>query len=168
MATHNPKHTPVHKSILEHKPVLESHKSNLEHKPKISNAVLAIVSIFAIFLISYFAVTYRANTDMTSIMPVQTGDSAGLATGVLDTQAVSSDVALCKLIIGQTTINDENTMAISLEVGGATYYSGNSISVTAINDNGCQVDVNGNSDYLAIGQIERLGAVYVTVTDIAK
>lgn len=144
MVTHNRKHGP-------------------EHQHKVNNALIGIASIFAIFLIVYFAIMFRTNS-VTSTLTAQNVDSAGLASGVITTQDVSS----CKLLVGQTTIYDINTLAVSLEAGSATYYAGYSVSVVSVNDNGCVVDINGNSDYLAIGQIQRLGSLYVTVKDVVR
>jgi len=151
MAVHNPGHGP-------------------EHKLKFNNSLIAIASIFTIFLITYFAIIVANNRIANSVANanvLQGADSAGLASGVIAQDAASS-VASCKLIVGQTTLYDDTTLAVTLEAGSSTYYAGYSVSVTSVNDNGCVVDINGNSDYLAIGQIQRLGSLYVTVKDVVK
>jgi len=167
MATLKPKHN------IEH----NLQKNHSEHKPKISNAVLGIVSIFAIFLIAYFAITFDRVDSTANNGNIQSVDSAGQAIQVLsagdasttaNTQVTTSNVASCKIIVGQTTIYDDNTLAVSLETGSSTYYAGYSVTVNSINDNGCVVDISGTNDYLAIGQIERIGSLYVTVKDVLK
>ena len=132
---------------------------NPEHKPKINNALLGVLAIFAIFLIVYFAVAFKTN----SVNRVQDVDYAGQASVF-----VAQDLMFCKLIVGQTTVYDDTNLAVTLETGAATYYSGYSVTVVSINENGCVVDVSGNSDYLAIGQVQRLGSLYVTVKDVVQ
>jgi hypothetical protein len=72
------------------------------------------------------------------------------------------------LIVGKTTIYDETTLAASLSVGTPAYYSGYSVAVQEINSDGCLVDINGNTEYLAIGQVERVGPLYVTIKDVVQ
>jgi hypothetical protein len=133
---------------------------NPEHNPKISNASLGIIAIFAIFLIVYFAIAFKTNTVASA---TQDMDYTGQASVF-----VAQDLMFCKLIVGQTTVYDNTNLAVTLETGAATYYSGYSITVVSINKNGCVVDVSGTSDYLAIGQVQRLGSVYVTVKDVVQ
>jgi hypothetical protein len=141
---------------------------NPEHKPKFNNTLLGIASIFAIFLIVYFSVMYGRTDSVLKTESVQGVDSAGQVSVALSDMLPAQDISMCKLIVGQTTLYDDTTLAVSLESGSSTYYAGYSVSVFSINDNGCVVDVNGNADYLAVGQIQRLGSLYVTVKDIVK
>jgi hypothetical protein len=135
---------------------------NPEHKPhKINNALLGVVAIFAIFLIVYFAIAFKAN-NLTTV--TQNVDYTGQASQVF----VAQDVMFCKLLVGQTTLYDDTTLAVTLETGGATYYSGYSVSVVSINKDGCVVDISGTSDYIAKGQIQRLGSLYITVKDVLQ
>jgi len=135
---------------------------NPEHKPhKVNNAIVGVAAIFAIFLIVYLAVEFRSSGVAT---PTQNAGYTGQASEVL----VAQDVMFCKLLVGQTTVYDDTTLAVTLETGAATYYSGYSVSVVSINKNGCVVDIGGTSDYLAIGQVQRLGSLYVTVKDVLQ
>jgi hypothetical protein len=143
---------------------------NLEHKSnKVNNALLGVIAIFAIFLLVYFAVSSKVNaantvTNVGQDIVTQNADYAGQVSQVL----VEQDVMSCKLLVGQTTLYDDNTLAVSLEASSSTYYSGNVITVVSVNENGCVIDISGNSDYLAIGQIQRLGSLYVTVKDVVQ
>ncbi len=131
---------------------------NPEHKhDKINTPLIGIVAIFAIFLIVYMAIEFR-DGGLTQT------DYAGQASEVF----VAQDVMFCKLLVGQTTIYDDTTLAVTLETGATTYYAGFSVSVVSINENGCVVDISGTSDYLALGQVQRLGSLYVTVKDVLQ
>jgi len=125
------------------------------------NTLYAIGSIIAIFLIVYYAINFvPAQT-----VPSTNTDSLGYA---VQTAAVDDAGAYCKLILGLTTVYDNAVMTVSLEEGSSTTYAGDIISVGTINDNGCVVSVSGVSEYLAIGQIQRIGQVYVTVKEVVN
>lgn len=135
-----------------------------KHKPKISNLSLGILSIFAIFLIVFMALNF-APTSSTTYNVDQAYDRSGYAT-----QAVlqETDLPLCKIVVGLSTVYDSNVLAITLEEGASTTYSGKTISVGQINADGCVIGVSDESDYLAKGQIQRLGYLYVTVIDVVN
>jgi len=147
----------------------------VEHKHKVNNSLLAILAIFAIFFIAW--ITTKDNilqvNVATTASSASTNDVAGQATDAVLTQAVQdntpiSNSAMCKLIVGQTTIYDRSTLAINLESGASTYYAGYTVSVQDVNSNGCVVGINGNSDFIAVGQIQRIGALYVTVKEVLQ
>ena len=147
------------------------HTSRSEH-PKVSNSLLGIIAIFAIFLIVWFAFKDINRNTQAAI----SGGANNLVGGATDAsvaqalaQTQSSDVLnadICKIVVGQTTIYDETTFASSLEVGASAYYAGNTIKIQKINADGCLIDVNGDVEYLAVGQVQRVGTVYVTVKDV--
>jgi hypothetical protein len=155
---------------------MKAHKiEHIQHtsygsRPKISNSVLGIVAIFAIFLIVWavFKDVNRGNQNVLS-----NSDNSGQASEASVQEALaeiqyteSQNTETCKVIVGQTTLYDENTFAASLKVGVSAYYAGNTISVEEINTNGCVVNINGDVEYLAVGQIQRVGTAYVTVREV--
>jgi hypothetical protein len=137
-----------------------------EHKPfKINNALLGVVGIFAIFIILYLAITFSPVQQNSSLVQQSTSaDLSGQASAVLQ----NTQSSVCNLIVGQTTIYDDTTLATSLKSGESTYYSGYIVSVEDINSDGCVVNINNNKDYIAVGQIQRLGPLYVTVKGIIE
>jgi hypothetical protein len=142
-----------------------------EHK--VNNYLLGVVAVFAIFFIMWITLKdvdmkYRAASD-----DIIGTDAVGQAADAVLTEAQAStasiqDTSVCKLIVGQTTIYDSTTLAANLNIGGSTYYSGYNIVVKNINSNGCVISVGGNADYIAVGQIEKLGSVYVTVKEVLQ
>jgi len=133
-------------------------EQHAEHKDKYvmsDAAILGLVAIISIFLIVYIAIHSTS---------ISGNDNAGQASkAVLESQ---SRTILCNILVSQTNAYDNTVMAVSLGAGESTYYRGYTVSVQAINDQGCILDVNGNNDYIALGQIEKLGQVYITVKDI--
>jgi len=138
----------------------------VEHKPfKIDNALLGVAGIFAIFLIAYMAITFDSSVTSQSTST----DVSGQAIQVLQTtQSLVTKGPVCKLIVGQTTIYDGTTLAVSMRSGDSAYYSGYTVRIEDINVDGCVVNINGNRDYIAAGQIQRLGPLYVTVKMVAQ
>ncbi|HYD03203.1 MAG TPA: hypothetical protein VEC16_02790 [Alphaproteobacteria bacterium] len=139
--------------------------SNEGSKSKVNLPLLSFVAIIAIILIVSMTVSLKnkiAHSDSDDYVPTETQDAAGQASSVL------VDDSLCKLIVGRTTIYDDTTLAVTLATGEHTYYGGFTIRVDQINQEGCVVDVNGNSEYLAVGQIQRLGSVYVTIKGVSN
>jgi hypothetical protein len=132
-----------------------------ESKP--NTTVIAIASIVAILLIVVMTVSFNnrvANANNANLD--YTGKVSEVAPQVVQE---TKDNSLCKLIVGRTTIYDDSTLAVTLGVEETTFYSGYSIKVVSVNSEGCVVDINGNNDYLASGQVQRLGNLYVTVKD---
>jgi hypothetical protein len=172
-------HTNKHHTIEHHNThnVAEHHHEHhdSEHQishaskknPKISNALIAVVSIFAIFLVTYFALTFRTNT-LNSVDQIQNRDNVDSNGQVLNVVRQDVTSVSCKLLVSPTTLYDDKTLAVGLEAGSVTYYSGNIISVISVNDNGCVVGIGESNDYIAIGQIQRIGSLYVTVKEVVK
>jgi hypothetical protein len=137
------------------------------HKHKISNFTLAMVAILAIVLITYFAIIFTpgtaVDTSQITTSSVNTDQSGYTTEAVLQegTKATS-----CKLICGMTTLYDETTLAVTLGEGASTTYAGRTVSVSSINSNGCMIQVDYVKEYLALGQIQKVGTLYVTVTDV--
>ena len=119
-------------------------------------AMLGLAAIFSIFLIVYITIHSAS-------VPTNT-DLAGQASSV--TLESQSRGLLCNIIVGQTDSYDRNVMAVGLSVGESTYYRGYTVSVESITEEGCMIGVNGNKDYIAIGQIAKIEPVYITVKDI--
>jgi len=171
MAKQSKKHQEDHMSHISH--VIQTsqaiHSSQGKH-PKISNEVLGVVAILAIFLIVWFVVKDVNRTNQGVIS--SNSDSAGQASQVLvhslsDGQTSDAqDSSLCQILVGQTTVYDATTLSASLSVGVPAYYADNTITVREINSNGCVIDVSGTSDFLAVGQVEKLGTVYATVKQV--
>jgi hypothetical protein len=149
--------------MAKHKHIEHKHK-HIEHKRKVNNSLLGIVAIFAIFLIVYFAMTFTPR-----ISP-GTSNQVADQSGYVAQSAVQESVgaALCKLVVGMTTIYDSTTLAVTLEEGASTAYAGRTVSVTSINSDGCVVKIDYVDDYLAVGQIQKVGTLYVTVTDVTS
>jgi hypothetical protein len=90
-------------------------------------------------------------------------DNIGMASEI----AVSEpSVKLCKLIVSQTTVYDDTALATVLGVGEYSQYAGFTVAIHEINDKGCLVNINGVSDYIAAGQIQRVGSLFVTVKEV--
>ncbi|MGV8171545.1 MAG: hypothetical protein ACP5OA_02520 [Candidatus Woesearchaeota archaeon] len=142
-------------------------KNNIEHKNSIDkNTIFGIAAILAIFFIVLITISLTSNTTLNQ-------DNIGQATQIIYDEysrgySAGVDVALCKIIAGLTTVYDDATLAVTLDEGSSTTYAGEIITVKMINDNGCIVSVGETSDYLALGQIQRLGHVYVTVKDVVN
>jgi len=142
-------------------------EKKIEHKNSIDkNTIFGIAAILAIFFIVLIAISLTSN-------PTLNQDNMGQATQIVYDEysrgyTTGVDVALCKIIAGLTTVYDGATLAVTLEEGSSTTYAGEIITVKMINDNGCVVSVGETSEYLALGQIQRLGQVYVTVKDVVK
>lgn len=136
----------------------------VEHKIKINNSVLGIASILAVFLIVYFALNFTLGTS------IDTSNTAADSSGYAAQAALSGDASasLCKIIVGMTTAYDDTTLAVTLEEGASATYASYTVSVVSINSNGCVVDIDGVSDYLAVGQIQKVGYLYVTVKDVVQ
>jgi hypothetical protein len=155
-----------------HKGVHKNEHHKEAKKPRISNAVFGVISIFAIFFIVWLSLNGTARNN--AVNTESNSDSIGQAAQALygdssDTSSLEQDIApICKVIVGKTTSYDGTILATSLSADESTYYSGYTVGIKEINNEGCVVDINGNSDYLAIGQIQKIGPLYVTVTDILK
>jgi hypothetical protein len=142
----------------------DNHSKNNNHNPKINNSLLAIIAIFAIFFILW--ITIKDTNRMSSVAPTE--NLAGQALQVAVADSAEQNNAICKIIVGQTTIYDTTTLAVSLDAGQSTYYTGYAVTVTQINNNGCTIDINGNTDYIAVGQVQRIGPLYVTVKEVLQ
>ena len=135
--------------------------------PKTNNVIIGIVAIVSILLIVWLT----ADRIHSNNIAQANNNYAGQATQVLlnannNANGASTTVPTCKIIVGKTTVYDDTNLAISLDSSGSTYYAGHTIAVKDINANGCVVSVDKESDYLAVGQIQQIGFVYITVKDV--
>lgn len=132
-----------------------------EHEHQKANILpVAITAIIAIVLIVFLTI------DNPGASTVMGEDSVGNAAEVLSSQELQ-DIMLCKLFITKTD-GDETALSTVLAKGDSSYYAGFALSVEEINSNGCIVNINGNSDYVVVGQIQRVGPLYVTVREVLK
>jgi hypothetical protein len=144
----------------------------VEHKVKISNSVLGIAAIIAIFLIVYVTVGFTPKLTILSASynSNPTSDQSGYAAEAIAEDygeyADTSSTLSCNILLGLNADYDYNAMSVTLESESSITYAGNTISVGFVNDDGCMVIVGETSEYLALGQIQRVGPVYVTVRDI--
>ena len=141
----------------------DKHSKTDNHNSKINNSLLAIIAIFAIFFILWISIKDVNGTG--SVVPTDNLAGQALQVAVADSTTQS---AICKMIVGQTTIYDTTTLAVSLNAGQSTYYAGYAVTVADVNNNGCSIDINGNTDYIAVGQVQRIGPLYVTVKEILQ
>jgi len=138
------------------------------HKPKISNSVLGIISIFAIFLIVFIALNFTPTSSTTYDMDSIDDRSGYVTQAVIQDDATSMSVPICKMVIGLSTVYDSMVLGAMLEEGASATYFGKTVTVISMNADGCVVDVEGESEYLAVGQIQRVGYLYITVTDVSN
>jgi hypothetical protein len=130
-----------------------------EHKAKYSMddaTYLGITAIISIFIIVLIAINSSSGSQAYS-----DNNNVGKVA-----EAFNKDFSMCKIIVGQTTSYDDNVMAVSLGTGDSTEYTGFAVSVASIDDKGCMIDVDGKTQYLVLGQIQKVGPLYVTVKDI--
>jgi hypothetical protein len=142
-----------------------------EHKFKINNSVLGIIAIVSIVLITYMAInsTVRSNVYTQNDIIGQ----AFVAEDFFDYSTISvieeyTSIPACKLIIGMTTVYDESNLAVSLEQGASVTYKDIFLRVDSINDDGCKLRIDGIVEYVSIGQIQKVGSVYITVIDVVQ
>jgi hypothetical protein len=126
---------------------------------KVNNTLLGITAILAILLIVLFTV----NGSKQGTLRTDTGMAIEIALSEVNSE---TNVQLCKLIVGTTTAYDGTMLSTILASGASSYYSGFSVAIDAINDDGCVVNINGNSDYIAVGQMQKVGPLYVTVREV--
>jgi hypothetical protein len=166
MVKHTTKNHEDYTSHISH--VIQTSQSR---RPKISNAVLGIVAILAIFLIVLFAFknVQRNNQEILSRTSDNTVGqaSAVLAGAASDVQSSDTqDTPLCQILVGQTTVYDATTLSASLPVGVPAYYADNTVDIQDINSNGCVVEIGGDAEFLAVGQLQKVGTLYVTVKQV--
>jgi hypothetical protein len=136
-----------------------------EPKPhKLNNVLLSIIAILAIFFIVWVT-TYSTTRGHV----VQSNDNLiGQATQAVSDNSNDLHLSFCKLIVRETAIYDGTVLTTSLSVGESVYYSGHTISIKEITNDVCVVGVDESFDYIALGQIQKLNSVYITVKDIVK
>ena len=132
---------------------------------KNNNALLGIAAIIAIVFIVWIAVNNNAETNNSNTSTNALSDNSGKASAVIVENI--QDTALCRLIVGQSEVYDNTNLVTGLQKDSSTYYSGHNILVTNINSDGCQINIDGNTDYIAVGQIQKIGSLYVTVKSIS-
>ena len=126
--------------------------------PKVNNMLIAVVAIFAICFIVYFAI----NSGHGSIASTQTSNADN--TGQAFTPITIDRT--CNFMVSGTSIFDSSSLSAILDKGGQVFYQGKTISLDDTNSNGCVIDVNGQSDFVAVGQLQQIGPVYVLVKEI--
>ena len=142
-----------------------------ENKPtKINVTLLAIVALFAIVLITQITINNINNriniVSNTNTITNSNSDNVGQASeAIIET---IPDLPLCKMIVSKTESYDTTNLITGLQVDSNTYYSGYNIAVTQINSNGCTINIDGNNDYITIGQIQKIGPLYVTIKGISE
>jgi hypothetical protein len=136
---------------------MKDHKTKFSMDDATILGMTAIVSIFLIVLIVISSGSVQSKA--------VSKDTSGQASDVL---LNSADTGSCKLIIAQTTSYDNNVMAITLHQSEIAYYKGHMIKLIDVNDAGCVASVDGSSDYVALGQIQKIGLLYLTVKDISN
>jgi len=129
---------------------------------KVNNYLIAAVGIVAIVVIVYLAVLGSSYTPASSSINQNSNDAAGQAS------LVAAPVRACRFIAAPTTIYDSQSLSVSLEKGASTYYSGNTVTVEDITDYGCIINVGGERDFLAVGQLQKLGPMYITVKEVLR
>jgi len=138
-----------------------------KNKSKVNTPLISVIAILAIVLIVWIAIdTNNAFIRSSSSEGNKYNQLSGQVTAVINEDI--QDTALCKLIISQNEAYDNTEIITGLQTGLSTYYSGQNIEITTINSDGCTININGNSDYIVIGQIQKIGQLYVTVTGISK
>jgi len=133
----------------------KNHKSD-----KINITLIGITALIAILLIVWIAIDTNTITTNSN-----SNDVFGQASLVINENI--HDSTLCSLIVSQSESSDSNSLAVGLQVDSSTYYSGHNVLIKAINADGCMIDIDGNADYVAVGQIQKIGSVYVTIKDIS-
>jgi len=123
---------------------------------KVDNTILGITAIVSIFIIVLIVINSNSSPQ------AYTNDNVGNAA------VMFKDSSMCNIIIGQTMSYDDNVMAVSLGTDESTQYTGYVVSVESIDDNGCTINIGGDEEYLALGQIQRVGSLYVTIKDIVR
>ena len=136
-------------------------------KPKISNAILSVFAIFAIVLIVWITTLSTSGVSTAQSNANLAGSAIQVA---YDSSATGSNenLAFCKMIIGTTTLYDGTTIAASLSAGESVYYTGHTITVKEITKDVCVISVDDGSDYIALGQVQELNSLFITVKDIVK
>jgi hypothetical protein len=150
--------------------VLKTAAPNKDEAPKVSspktnNYLLAAVAIIAIVIIVWLALSSKSYSPSSNSLVTGNVIISDTATG----GAVAAGPSrLCKFIAAPTTIYDENSLSVTLGKGASTYYSGNTITVEDITTDGCILNVGGSRDFLAVGQVQRLGTVYITIKEVVE
>ncbi len=127
---------------------------------KINTTLIGIVAIIGILLISWIAISHNQNTIKSS----SNADTVGQVSEVIT--ANIEDRPLCKFIVSKSEAYDNTNLITGLQVDSNVDYLGQNILITDINDNGCTIKINDNTEYIAIGQIQKIGPLYVTVTNV--
>jgi hypothetical protein len=137
---------------------VKTHVEKHVEQPRISrtnNYLIAIFAIVAIVIIVILALKSGAQSTITSALP-----NVGQATAVLQ------ETRSCKILVSVNNNYDTNTLSVTLGEGASTYYAGNTITIEEVNSNGCILSVNSVSEFLAIGQLQKISITYVTVKDV--
>lgn len=157
MANHSKRH--VTKKI-EYNSKAEN-KSKIENKSHEANTTLvAVFALAAILIITWIAISTN-----TAVINNSRDDAVGQASSVII--ETIADTKLCNIILSTTKYYGANNLIVGLHEESVTYYSGYNVLVKSVNSNGCIIDINGNSDYIAVGQIQKIGPLYVTVKSIS-
>ena len=137
---------------------------------KSNNYFIAIAAILGIFIIVYLAlssstsVSSSSSPDTVNSVAASDGSSANVGQASL----IAGTVRVCKFVAAPTTIYDSQSLSVMLEKGASTYYQGSTITVDDVTNNGCIISVGKSQDFLASGQLQKLGNVYITVTEILQ
>lgn len=139
-----------------------ANKNTYENSEK-TTFITTVVAIVAIIIITAIAVNSNSGNYVTS----NNYDNSGLVSGIITT---SEDVtsSLCKIVVNTNTVHDGSELITSLEVGAYVTYDVYRISIANINSNGCNVAIDGSDEYIAVGQIQKIGPVYVTVQEVLQ
>jgi hypothetical protein len=148
-------------------PVKHSAGHSVKHpssdNSKVNNTWVAIAGIIGIFLIVVIALaTIRHNSLVAQNMADSASiDTAGQAAAIYQTSAA------CRIIISNTdSLDAAQSLSTTLSMADSTTYNMYEITVDDIKSDGCIISVDGESDFIATGQVQKLGQVYVSVKDI--
>ncbi|MGV8086185.1 MAG: hypothetical protein ACP5N1_01010 [Candidatus Woesearchaeota archaeon] len=136
-------------------------KSKTEHKShEVNTTLVAVFALAAILIITWIAISTNSAAVNNS-----RNDVVGQASGVI--VETIADTKLCNIILGTTKYYGATNLIVGLHEESITYYAGYNVLIKSVNSNGCIVDINENSDYIAVGQIQKVGPLYVTVKSIS-
>jgi hypothetical protein len=142
-----------------------------------------ILAIFAVIAVAYFIVDQNLNfgglnTFSENVAVSPSLDSTVNPSGTLLDNSVTNPVGTekprirnpnassCRVVVGLTTAYDDSAATLIIEKGTSTTYSGRTVSVTAIDPEGCTIKVDYVDGHLIVGEIKKVGTVYITLTDL--
>jgi hypothetical protein len=125
---------------------------------KVNITLIGITALIAILLITWIAID-------TNMVTNSNNDAYGQVSQAM-TENIN-DRPLCRLIIGQNENYDSTNLLTGLQIDSNTYYLGHNIVVKELYANGCLVSVDEASEYIAVGQIQKVGQLYITIKNIS-